>query len=76
MWKSTEELLTSIHKATERLNRGDIPVDEAHAEARLLTVAAKIIGIRLDHARMTGRLNQGSPNLPDMVLSGKNKDTK
>ena len=67
-WKSTKELLETIHDATKRLKDGETPVDEAHAEARLLGVAAKMIGIRLDHARMTGRLKQGSRKLPDMDL--------
>ena len=67
-WKNTDELLESIQQSTKRLVGGETPVDEAHAEARLLGVAAKIMALRLDHARMTGRLKQGSSLLPDMDL--------
>ena len=70
-WNTTSDLLASIQNATERLTTGKTPVDEAHAEARLLGVAAKTIGLRLDHARITGRLQQGSDLLPDFKLEDK-----
>ena len=67
-WKTTDELLRSVRNATDRLVSGKTPVDEAHAEARLLGVATKVIALRLDHARLTGRLQQGSKRLPDILL--------
>jgi hypothetical protein len=67
-WKTTEDLLNSIKDATDRLVGGETPVDEAHAEARLLGVASKVIALRLDHARLTGRLEQGLDRLPDIKL--------
>lgn len=68
-WANTQELLESIRSATDRLVGGEASVEEAHAEARLLGVASKILAIRLDHARLTGRLTQGDPSLPDVRLT-------
>lgn len=64
-WSSASELMETIRDATDRLVSGETSVDEAHAEARLLGTAGKVIGLQLDHARLTGRLQQGSDVLPD-----------
>jgi len=69
-WATLGELLEEIQCAQRRLVAGEMPVDQAHAEARLLGTAAKILGVRLEHARLTGRLEQGSDALPDVRLSG------
>lgn len=73
-WNTTDDLLDSIKNATDRLIEGKTSVEESHAEARLLGVAGKIIGLRLDHARITGRLVQGSNLLPDLKLSSDKKN--
>lgn len=68
MWNTSKDLLQAIHDAHARLRDGKTPVDEAHAEARILSTAAKTIGIQLEHARLTGRLDQGSDELPAFRL--------
>jgi len=67
-WKTTSELLSSVRQATDRLISGETAVDQSHAEARLLGTAGKIMAIRLEHAKLTGRLSQGSDVLPDFKL--------
>ena len=69
-WKTLGELLEEVQGAQRRLVAGEMPVDQAHAEARLLGTAAKLLGVRLEHARLTGRLEQGSDVLPDVRLAG------
>ena len=74
MWTSSTDLLKSIHEAHSRLCSGDIAVDAAHAEARILSTAAKVMLIQLEHAKTTGRLEQGSDELPAFRVSeGKRK---
>lgn len=69
-WTTLGELLEAVQGAQRRLVAGETPTDQAHAEARLLGTAAKILGVRLEHARLTGRLEQGSDALPDVRITG------
>ena len=69
MWKSSTDLLATIRDAHDRLVAGTTPVDQAHAEARILGTAAKVIALQLDHARMTGRLTQGDATLPAFEIA-------
>jgi len=69
-WTHTSDLLAAVQDARARLVAGETPVDSAHAEARLLGVGAKVLALRLDHARLTGRLEQGSDVLPDVRIGG------
>ena len=68
MWHSSMELLNTIHDAHRRLQTKETDALTAHAEARLLNAAAKVMSISLDHARLTNRLTDGSPILPAMLL--------
>lgn len=70
MWRTSHELLDTIHEAHGRLKRGDTDAATAHAEARLLGAATRVLAINLDHARLTNRLREGSALLPTMELSG------
>lgn len=67
-WKTTADLLADVQDARRRLLAGKATVEQAHAEARLLGTAAKVLGLRLDHARLTGRLIADSDLLPDVRL--------
>lgn len=67
MWNSSEDIMKAIHAAHERLVAGETPVDQAHAEARILATSVKLIGVQLEHAKLTGRMEQGSPVLPGFV---------
>jgi|GEM_PF-4560202 len=69
MWKTISDMMAEIHAAHARLVGGDVDVDQAHAEARLLGVACKTVDLRLHHARLTGRLEQGADSLPDVRLT-------
>lgn len=68
MWKSSLELLATIHDAHERLKSKETDATTAHAEARLLTAATRVMAVSLEHARLTGRLVEGSEMLPPMGL--------
>jgi hypothetical protein len=73
-WQTSRELLEEIQEAHKRLVTGDIDAVKAHAEARLLGAAAKVLNIQLDHAKATQRLIEGSDVLPDFKIGG--GDTK
>lgn len=73
MWSSSTEIMQAIHDARERLRKGDCDTDTAHAEARLLATAVKLAMVQLDHAKLTGRLTQGSDALPPFVLASEAK---
>lgn len=64
MWKSSNDVLSAIQAAHDSLRAGEIQVDEAHATARLLGCAVRLMDTQLEHARLTGRLQQGSEVLP------------
>jgi hypothetical protein len=68
MWKTSQELLETIHDAHGRLKLNETDAATAHAEARLLSAATKVLAISLEHARLTGRLKQESSELPGMTL--------
>ena len=66
MWKTSQELLATIHDAHERLKAKETDAISAHAEARLLGAATKVLAISLEHARLTGRLVEKCAELPVM----------
>lgn len=68
MWANSTELLETIHDAHTRLKTGVTDAISAHAEARILGAATRILAITLEHARLTGRLEQGSTLLPLMTI--------
>lgn len=63
-WKNSTDLLKSIEQAHSRLNDEEITVDHANAEARLLGTAVRLMGVKMDHAKNTNRLTEGSDALP------------
>lgn len=65
-WKNTNELLADIHAVHKDLQDGKITSGDAHAHARLLRTATEVIGVRLEHAKLTDRLKDGSSALPEM----------
>jgi len=73
VWNSSTEIMQAIHDARERLRKGDCDTDTAHAEARLLATAVKLAMVQLDHAKLTGRLAQGSDDLPPFILGTKTR---
>lgn len=68
MWNSSHDLLATIHDAHTRLKSKETDAITAHAEARLLGAATRVLAISLEHARLTGRLAEGSAELPIMTL--------
>jgi len=68
MWNSSTDLLDTIHKAHRRLVEKETDAMTAHAEARLLAAATRVLAVTLEHARLTGRLAEGSALLPAMTL--------
>lgn len=70
-WRSSKDVLVAIQRAHDALRSGELPVDQAHAAARLLGGAVRLMDTALEHARLTGRLEQGSDALPEFRLAGK-----
>jgi hypothetical protein len=68
MWNSSHDLLSTIHEAHGRLKSKETDAITAHAEARLLGAATRVLAISLEHARLTNRLVEGSALLPIMSL--------
>jgi hypothetical protein len=68
MWNSSMDLLETIHAAHGRLVRKETDAITAHAEARLLGAATRILAVSLEHARLTNRLLEGSASLPGLTL--------
>lgn len=62
-WRSSNDVLAAIQRSHDDLRNGKMPVDEAHAAARLLGGAVRLLDTALDHARLTGRLRQGDDTL-------------
>jgi hypothetical protein len=74
-WRTTGELMTDVQDALVRLRDGTSSVDQAHAEARLLATAQRVVLVELEHARLSGRIEQGSDLLPGVRLgSGEEGD--
>jgi len=67
-WKTASDLMDAVHESHKRLIEGKTDVSQAHAEARQLSVAAKIIDIQITHARLTNRLETGSSSLPPLKI--------
>ena len=68
-WRSSTDVLAAIQRSHDDLRQGKMPVDEAHAAARLLGGAVRLLDTALDHARLTGRLKQGDERLPGFRFS-------
>lgn len=64
MWRSSHDVLATIHEAHQRLKNHETDAVTAHAEARLLGAATRVLAINLEHARLTGRLQEGNADLP------------
>lgn len=69
MWRNTDDLLGEIQTVYEDLKAGEIDAMEARAHAALFKQATKLIELRLQHARITGRLGRMARTLPDFSLS-------
>ncbi len=69
-WGTTRALLADVQDALRRLRSGESSVEQAHAEARLLATAQRVVLVELEHARLSGRIEQGSDVLPDVRLGG------
>ena len=67
-WNSSTDVLSDIQATFESLRTGELAVDQAHAAARLLGGAVRTLDTMLEHARLTGRLAQGSDVLPGFVV--------
>jgi hypothetical protein len=68
MWNSSRDLLKTIHEAHSRLKNKETDALTAHAEARLLGAATRVLAVSLEHARLTNRLVEGSATLPAMAI--------
>lgn len=68
MWNSSSDLLSTIHDAHQRLITKETDAISAHAEARLLNSATRLLAISLENARLTGSLAEGSRILPSLDI--------
>ena len=69
------DTVTACRALRKRLNEGEVTVDHAHAEARVLGVEARAIEAAIDAARLTGRMEMGQAFIPDTDL-GADMDAK
>jgi hypothetical protein len=67
--ETMSDLANLIKDTFDRLRSGESSVEQAQAEIRALNSMQSGMAIRLEHARLTGRLIQGSDVLPDMKLN-------
>lgn len=67
MWQSSREIMDAIEASHTKLLNGESTGEHAHVEARLFGNALKLLAIELEHARLTGRLRDGSEDLPAFV---------
>ena len=70
-WTSAADVLEAIYEAHQRLLSGETSVEQASVEVRSLRAAQKVLSLRLQHAQLTGRLKQGSTELPDFQFGDK-----
>lgn len=78
MWNNSDDLMNAIETAHRKLQSGEANHQSVHAEARLFAGAVKLLALKLDHARLTGRLKEGSPALPGfggVPATGQSQDT-
>ena len=75
MWDSSKDIMGAIESSFTKLLNGDSTAEHAHVEARLFGNALKLLAIELEHARLTGRLRDGSTDLP-VFTRGKIKPVK
>ncbi len=63
---SVYDLEQAAKDVFKKLSSGDTSVDLGQAQLRALNSMAHYIGIRVEHARLSGRIAQGSDVLPDL----------
>lgn len=70
-WRTMDGIVGLMEETHERMLEEaptKITVDRCFAESRLFSLALKTLDLRLQHAKMTGRLKDGIGNLPDVTL--------
>lgn len=67
-WKTQWDIAKAAEDVADRLKAGKVSVEQAQFELRALNAANQSFALRLEHARLTGRLQQGSDVLPDTQL--------
>lgn len=68
-WKTSRELLEEMQASYKRLRTGKITVSQARAEADYFKGMAKHLSGEVAHAKVTGRLVEGSDYLPGYRLT-------
>jgi hypothetical protein len=62
------DVIERIHFIQSALIEKKIELKEARLHAQLLKAETEAVKARLEHARLTNRLEQGSPKLPRMAI--------
>lgn len=68
MWGSSGDLLREIHEAQQRIKMRETDAGSAHAEARLIGAAIKLLDLSMEYSRLTMRLREDCTSLPDIPL--------
>lgn len=63
-WKTSDDLLEEIQTLFDELRSGTVDVENARVLGNLLKQGVKVVEIEVSHARMTGRLKDGSKAVP------------
>lgn len=62
-----ENVTARAHRLADSIRNGEIEVAQARVLCKLLSVEVKEIEIDYEHAKFTGRLQQGSAELPGLA---------
>jgi hypothetical protein len=70
-WETPQDMVDQLQEVFQMLVNGEIDAETAHALVRNGMCAVKSWQLRLEHAKITKRMKEGSDHLPNMRVRGK-----
>jgi hypothetical protein len=67
---SVDDVIERILATVAKVEDGTISPANAHLELKAYNAVLAAVKVKLDHARMTGRLISGSPSIPNATFGG------
>ena len=64
--QETNEILDYAYAAVERLRNGEMVIEEVREVNKYVHSVAKFIQLRIEWAKLSGRIAKGSDTVPDM----------
>lgn len=68
-WSTTKDILADVHHSLSQFRSGRMDCETARVHVSHFKVAAAIMATELEHARLTKRLVESSPNLPGVRIA-------